>query len=138
MSDHAAQSTPPRPVSPPTCYFTRTALLTVPPQWRTPFVHLGEAIYEIMLEVVGIAPEARSGLEVTARELIAIGGDLRIAADQLDALGREPEASDLSKPEERLCALAGRMGVQVREISRELVDAGRGIGPDGLQMTREE
>ena len=113
-------------VSPNTCYFTRTALLTLPPEWRIPMVHIGEALYEIGLEKFGLALESSDSLECTAHQLIAFSNDLRILADQLAAMGQEPDSSDMSDTERDLCKLAGRFAPQVREISQALMDAGRG------------
>jgi len=119
------------PINPHTCLFTRTGLLTLPPEWRLPMVHIGEALYQIGLEVFGITPEAESSLESTGRRLIAFAVDLESLSDELAATGIEPEATQMGDRERRLCKLAGRFAPQVREISRTLLDAGRGIGPDG-------
>jgi hypothetical protein len=119
------------PVDPHTCFFTRTALLTLPPEWRIPMVHIGQALYEIGLEIYGIAPETRDGYLSTCHQLVGFAGDLRIVGDQLAALAQEPEGADLSDAESRLCKLAGRLAPKVAEISRTLMDAGRGIRPDG-------
>lgn len=112
-------------------FFTRTALLTLPPGWRIPMIHVREALYEIGLEKFGITPEASSSLECTCHQLIAFAGDLRVAADQFAAMGQEPDGSEMGDAERRLCRLAGRFSPQVREISKALLDAGRWIAPDG-------
>lgn len=119
------------PVDPHTCFFTRTALLALPPAWRIPMIHVGEALYEIGLEKFGIVPESSDSLECTCHRVIAFAGDLRIVGDHLAAMGQEPDGSELGDTERRLCRLAGRFAPQVREISKALLDAGRGIGPDG-------
>jgi hypothetical protein len=93
------------PVDPYTCFFTRTALLTLPPAWRIPMLHVGQ--------------------------LTALGADLRLMGQQLAALGREPESSQMAASERRMCELCEVLAPQVDEASRALLDAGRGIGPDG-------
>ena len=117
------------PPDPHVGFFTKSALLTLPPGWRAAAELVGEGLYTLALEVWGIAPEEKDSLGTVRRQLHALAGELSTVAAQLSELGEEPRHSEMGAEEKRLCELAARLAPRVEEIAQELTRAGLGPAP---------
>lgn len=124
--DTASRGTAPRdpaPREPDVCAFRHLALLHVPRPCRRPLRHLGNLFFDWSMETFGIAPEEEDSEGITLRRMEALGEDLQTAGEQLAALGREPEGSEMGRVERELCEQAGRLAPTVLRLAAELRSA---------------
>jgi len=105
------------------CFFRYIAMLNVPEEWRKALLHFGHALFGLTLDVYGVAPEEDASLPTTVKRVNAIANDLRVSSGLLEELGLEPGASEMSEAEARLCRIAGKLAVSVREVSEDLAVA---------------
>jgi len=132
MSDYPNPTTEAGPQTlpdPEISFLNHSALLTLPPEWRAPFVLAGRALYEMALERFGIAPAAPDSIATTCRQLDALATELRTIGEQLWEIAAEPHYSDLGQAETRLCKLAGKLAPKIGEISQDLAKAAVGPAP---------
>lgn len=108
------------PLDPRVSMFQQIALLQVPQPCRGPLHHLGTLLFNWSLETFGIANEESSSQAITARRLEALTEDLRSIGRQLNAIGHEPESSQVDRAELALCDAAGLLAPTVFQVAKKL------------------
>lgn len=111
--------------------FSYVGLVNLPKEWRLPLLILGRSLFDISLEVFGVAPEEPDSLGSTVKQVLAVADDLRVCACLLAELGGEPGKTEMSQAEVGLCHFAGRLAPSVQVVSEDLRVATRGRIPEG-------